>query len=67
MPLFVVEFDLGVDDLSFMPNVDMFWSQLSDVINNVKNAALKTKNLLSDIYFDVFTRYFILLPSCSVN
>ncbi|CAK8691447.1 unnamed protein product [Clavelina lepadiformis] len=55
-PLFLTEFDLNVEVLSFLPSVDNFHEALGDVITRFQETVLSVANLVMDSYFDAFTR-----------
>ena len=55
--LFKVELCLQPNALLFDPNVDDYRNGISEVISNFQDTVLSVENLVSDSYFDAFTRY----------
>lgn len=56
-PLYITEFVLDVDSLTFNPDLEEFKEIVSDIMREFKGTLLKVQNLVPDPYFDPFTRF----------
>lgn len=56
IPLFQVELLLDPNFLFFNPNLDDYHEGMGDLIRNFEDTVLSVPNLVSDDYFDPFTR-----------
>jgi hypothetical protein len=55
-PLYVTEFVLDIDSLTFRPDFDIFREGVNEIMQRFKNTLLEVENLVPDNYFDAFTR-----------
>ena len=55
-PLFVTEFQLQPSRVEFTPDMFEFLDGIVGVINEFQQTSMQNQNLVSDSYFDAFTR-----------
>jgi dynein heavy chain, axonemal len=55
-PLYITEFVLDVYSLTFSPDLEQFREIISEIMQQFKETLLQVNNLVSDEYFDPFTR-----------
>ena len=55
-PLYISEFVLDIDSLTFRPDLDQFREIISEIMQHFKETLLQVENLVPDKYFDAFTR-----------
>ncbi len=55
-PLYITEFVLDTESLSFKPDLDQFRETISEIMIQFKKTLLEVENLVPDKYFDAFTR-----------
>lgn len=55
-PLYISEFVLDIDSLTFRPDLDQFREIVSEIMQHFKETLLQVENLVPDKYFDAFTR-----------
>ena len=60
-PLYITEFVLEPNQLSFTPDDEDFQEGLAQVIKEFQETVLQVENLVPDNYFDAFTRCAFLL------
>ncbi|XP_050800280.1 dynein axonemal heavy chain 6 isoform X6 [Gopherus flavomarginatus] len=56
LPMFLTELILEIHALLFAPSLDDFQEGVADIINQFQATVLSVANLVSDQYFDAFTR-----------
>ncbi len=56
-PLFITEFVLELNSLTFLPDREEFHDGISEVLKRFQQCVLSVLNLVPDSYFDAFTRY----------
>ena len=55
-PLYITEFVLDTESLSFKPDLEQFRETISEIMIQFKKTLLEVENLVPDKYFDAFTR-----------
>ena len=55
-PLYIIEFVLEVENLTFNPDIDQFRDIIGEIMQKFKDTLLQVDNLVPDKYFDAFTR-----------
>lgn len=55
-PLYITEFILEIDSLTFQPDLDRFRDSISEIMSQFKDTLLQVDNLVPDKFFDPFTR-----------
>ena len=58
-PLYLTEFVLEPNQISFVPEVDDYQEGVMEVIKEFQECVLGVENLVPDTYFDAFTRWLI--------
>ena len=56
-PLYISEFVLEVESLTFKPDLDQFRETIGEIMQQFKKTLLEVDNLVPDKYFDAFTRF----------
>ena len=65
-PLFITEFVLDINSITFSPNLDMFQDKIGTIIDEFQRTVLEVKNLVPDQYFDAFTRSVMFLDFTNI-
>jgi dynein heavy chain len=55
-PLYITEFVLDLDLVTFRPDLEQFKDTIGEIMQQFKNTLLQVENLVPDKYFDSFTR-----------
>jgi hypothetical protein len=56
-PLYVTEFVLEIESLTFRPDLEFFREGITEIMQRFKETLLQVNNLVPDTYFDSFTRF----------
>ena len=56
-PLFITELLMELSGLYFTPNNNHYLLGITEIINRIQDTTLSVKNLVTDVYFDDFTRF----------
>ncbi len=55
-PLYITEFVLNIESLTFKPDLETFRENITEIMQNFKETLLQLDNLVPDRYFEPFTK-----------